>query len=571
MMNNLLPLSRQIRGFAKSLAAEFPDTFSLDTGNQIEVGSELTPVLRNGQTVLNLNFSVLDRFSERTGTNATIFVKRGKDFVRVSTSVKKENGERAIGTLLDHSHAGYQSLMAGQPYVGYAQLFGKQYMTQYDPIFDPRGNVIAVLYVGINVSERFSFGISAKVSMAAFALLGGIFAVYLWALGAALSGLTSGPVALRPDAMAQAITGLQARYAIYALLAVLTAVGLLYLLLQKMMAQPLREAMHAAQQLASGDLTTQVHVGRRDEIGYLMQAINGVGVGLAGVVGTVRRGTDQINIASSEIAIGNQDLSARTESQAGALGQTAASMGKFTTTVRRNAESARQASQLVSSASDNAVKGGEVVGQVVLTMGSIKESSRKIVDIIGVIDGIAFQTNILALNASVEAARAGEQGRGFAVVATEVRNLAQRSAAAAKEIKALIADSVNKVDNGSRLVDQAGDTMQQIVASVRNVTGIMSEIAVASTEQSNDIEEVNRAIGDMDEMTQQTAALVEQAAAAAESLHDQAEQLSKTVSIFKLAQESAVGTSGMGGTSRTTGMIGTTTTRRMLTTATARR
>ena len=545
MMNNLLPLGRQIRGYATSFAADLPEAFSLDGANQMEVGTEMTPVLRSGRTVLNLNFSIPDRFSERTGTNATIFVKRGNDFVRVSTSVKKENGERAIGTLLDRSHAGYQALLAGQSYIGYAQLFGKQYMTQYDPILDPQGNVIAVLYVGINVSDRFALGIGAKISLAAFGVLGVIFALYLWALGAALTGLSAEPGALRADVLARSIAGLQARYAAYALVAVLAAVGLLYLLLQKMMAQPLREAMSAAQQLASGDLTTQVHVGRRDEIGYLMQAINGVGVGLAGVVGTVRKGTDQINIASSEIAIGNQDLSARTESQAGALGQTAASMGKFTSTVKRNAESARQASQLVSSASDHAVKGGEVVGQVVLTMGSIKESSRKIVDIIGVIDGIAFQTNILALNASVEAARAGEQGRGFAVVATEVRNLAQRSAAAAKEIKALIADSVEKVDNGSRLVDQAGDTMQQIVASVRNVTGIMSEIAVASTEQSNDIEEVNRAIGDMDEMTQQTAALVEQAAAAAESLHDQAEQLSKTVSIFKLAQEGAGGAGRM--------------------------
>ena len=544
MLNNLLPPSRQIGGFAKSLTAELPDAFSLDTGNQIQIGSELTPVLRSGQTVLNLNFSIPDRFSERTGISATIFVKRGNDFVRITTSVKKENGERAVGTLLDHSHAGYPALLAGQSYIGYAQLFGKQYMTQYDPILDARGNVIAVLYVGINVSERFKLGISAKVSLAAFAVFGVIFAVYIAALGAALTGLTSNATAPGRDAMLQAIAQLQTRYAGFALIAVLAAVGLLYLLLQQMMAQPLREAMAAAQQLASGDLTTQVHVGRRDEIGQLMQAINGVGIGLAGVVGSVRKGTDQINIASSEIAIGNQDLSARTESQAGALGQTAASMGKFTTTVKRNAESARQASQLVSSAADHAVKGGEVVGQVVLTMGSIKESSRKIVDIIGVIDGIAFQTNILALNASVEAARAGEQGRGFAVVATEVRNLAQRSAAAAKEIKGLIADSVEKVDNGSRLVDQAGNTMQEIVASVHNVTGIMSEIAVASTEQSHDIEEVNRAIGAMDEMTQQTAALVEQAAAAAESLHDQAEQLSKNVSIFKLAQDLANGAGG---------------------------
>jgi methyl-accepting chemotaxis protein len=532
-MNSLLPLGYQIGQHAKTLASHFPDAFRLDTGNHVMVGAESTPVLSNGRTVLNLNFAVPDQFSAQTGNGATIFVKRGNDFVRISTSVKKENGERAVGTLLDPSHAGYKSLLAGEPYIGFAQLFGHQYMTQYDPIKDAQGNVIAVLYVGINVSDRFHLGISAKVSLMAFGLLAAIFALYAWALGSAMSAVATAGGA----AMAQEMASVQTRYGMFALLAALLAAGGLYLLLQTIVTRPMQQAMTAAQQLASGDLTTQVHVGRVDEIGQLMQSINGVGQGLAAVVGTVRKSTDQINIASSEIAIGNNDLSARTESQASALGQTTASMGNFTATVKRNAESAREASTLVNSTSEHAVKGGEVVAQVVTTMGSIKDSSRKIVDIIGVIDGIAFQTNILALNASVEAARAGEQGRGFAVVATEVRNLAQRSAAAAKEIKALIADSVDKVDNGSKLVDQAGRTMEEIVSSVRNVTSIMSEIAAASMEQSNDIEEVNKAIGDMDEMTQQTAALVEQAAAASESLHDQAEQLSKNVSIFKLAQD----------------------------------
>jgi methyl-accepting chemotaxis protein len=535
-MNSLLPLGYQIGRHARTLASHFPDTFMLDQSKQVLVGSENTPVLSSGGTVLNLNFAIPDQFSAATGAGATIFVKRGNDFIRVSTSVKKEDGTRAVGTLLDHSHAGYKALLAGDSYIGFAQLFGQQYMTQYDPIRDARGNVIAVLYVGINISQRFQLGVAAKVGLTACALLGGIFALYVWALGAALAGLST--TANNPaGSLAQQVGSLQVRFGLFALLAVLVSSALLYFLLQRTVAQPLQQAMGAAQQLAGGDLTTQVHVGRRDEIGQLMQSINGVGQGLAGVVGTVRRSTDQINIASSEIAIGNNDLSARTESQASALGQTTASMGNFTAAVKRNAEHAREASNLVHSASDHAVRGGEVVSRVVATMGSIKDSSRKIVEIISVIDGIAFQTNILALNASVEAARAGEQGRGFAVVATEVRNLAQRSAAAAKEIKTLIADSVDKVDDGSKLVDQAGRTMQEIVDSVRNVNAIMSEIASASTEQSHDIEEVNRAIGDMDEMTQQTAALVEQAAAAASSLHDQAAQLSKNVSIFKLAQD----------------------------------
>ena len=533
-MNSLMPLGYQIGRHAKTLASHFPDTFILDHARQIQIGNETTPVLTSGGSVVNLNFAVPDQFSASTGAGATIFVKRGVDFVRVSTSVKKENGERAVGTLLDHSHAGYKSLLAGDSYIGFAQLFGKQYMTQYDPIRDPQGNVIAVLYVGINISERFKLGLAAKASLIAAGVLGVIFTLYVWALGVALAALTS-PGGAAAGNLAQQTSSLETRFAMYAVLVVLGSAGMLYLLLQRSVVQPLRGAMTAAQALAGGDLTTQVHVGRSDEIGQLMQAINGVGQGLASVVGTVRRSTDQINIASSEIAIGNNDLSARTESQASALGQTTASMGSFTAAVKRNAEHAREASNLVHSAADHAVKGGQVVTQVVSTMGSIKESSRKVVEIISVIDSIAFQTNILALNASVEAARAGEQGRGFAVVATEVRNLAQRSAAAAKEIKTLIADSVDKVDNGSKLVDQAGRTMEEIVTSVRNVNAIMSEIALASTEQSNDIEEVNRAIGDMDEMTQQTAALVEEAAAAASSLHDQAAQLSKNVSIFKLA------------------------------------
>ena len=534
-MKSLMPLGYQIRQLAKTLASRFTDSFSLDPRQHITVGTEATPVLSNGRTVLNLNFAVPDAFSAATGVGATIFVKRGDDFIRVSTSVKKENGERAVGTLLDRSHAGYKSLLAGQPYIGFAQLFGQQYMTQYDPIKDSQGNVIAVLYVGININDRRALGIGAKVGILAFGVVATVVGLFIWALGSAMSSLAVSLHAAPVQQMAQQMGQLQLRYAGFALIAVLFAVGVLYLVLQKMVTQPLQHAMDAAQQLAKGDLTTQVHVGRRDEIGMLMQALNGVGQGLATVVGNVRKSTDHINTASSEIAIGNNDLSARTESQASALEQTASSMENFAANVKRNAEHAREASQLVTSASNHAIKGGEVVDKVVTTMGSIKESSRKIVDIIGVIDSIAFQTNILALNASVEAARAGEQGRGFAVVATEVRNLAQRSAAAAKEIKILIADSVEKVDNGGRLVDQAGQTMQQIVTSVGNVTTIMSDIASASAEQSNDIDEVSRAIGDMDEMTQKTAALVEQAAAAAESLHDQAEQLSKNVSIFKLA------------------------------------
>jgi len=304
--------------------------------------------------------------------------------------------------------------------------------------------------------------------------------------------------------------------------------------------KPLQYAVKAAEAVAAGDLTTAIEVRTKDEMGQLMRAFKHMNDSLNGIVAEVRRGTDSITTASGEIASGNLDLSARTEQQAGALEETASSMEELTSTVKQNADNARQANVLAGSASEVAVKGGQVVSQVVDTMGAINASARKIVDIIGVIDGIAFQTNILALNAAVEAARAGEQGRGFAVVATEVRNLAQRSAAAAKEIKVLIGDSVAAVETGSKLVDEAGSTMEDIVASVARVTDIMSEISAASHEQEAGIEQINQAIGEMDSVTQQNAALVEEAAAAATSLREQAGQLAQAVSIFKLDHEPVV-------------------------------
>jgi len=310
--------------------------------------------------------------------------------------------------------------------------------------------------------------------------------------------------------------------------------GLLGWLLTLSITRPLNQAVSIAETVASGDLTSHIDGSGKDETSKLLQALKTMNDNLLNIVGEVRNGTDTIATASSEIASGNLDLSARTESQAGALEETASAMEELTSTVKQNADNARQANQLAVSASEVAVQGGSVVGRVVDTMGAINESSKKIVDIISVIDGIAFQTNILALNAAVEAARAGEQGRGFAVVASEVRSLAQRSAAAAKEIKALIDDSVEKVGSGSRLVEQAGATMTEVVASVKRVTDIVGEISSASQEQSDGIEQVNRAITQMDETTQQNAALVEQAAAAAQSLQDQASTLTQVVSVFKL-------------------------------------
>jgi methyl-accepting chemotaxis protein len=310
--------------------------------------------------------------------------------------------------------------------------------------------------------------------------------------------------------------------------------GFVGAMLIRSIVRPLDEAVRIAGAVADGDLTQDIPVRGRDETGHLMRALNEMNAGLARIVGRVRASTDTIASASGQIASGNLDLSERTEQQATSLERTATSMEQLTSTVRQNADNARQANTLAQSASEVAAKGGTVVTQVVATMGAINTSATRIADIIGVIDGIAFQTNILALNAAVEAARAGEQGRGFAVVASEVRHLAQRSAAAAKEIKSLIDDSVQKVHHGSELVDQAGATMGEIVGSINRVTDIMSEIMAASEEQSSGIEEVNRAIVQMDQATQQNAALVEQASAAAQQLREEADSLALAVGAFRL-------------------------------------
>jgi methyl-accepting chemotaxis protein len=321
----------------------------------------------------------------------------------------------------------------------------------------------------------------------------------------------------------------------------LTAAGMavavvLGLLIARSLSRRLSQSITLIDSVAAGDLTVDIEADGSDEFGHLQESLQSMVVGLRKLVTSVRHGVDSFAVASGQIASGNQDLSNRTEQQASSLEQTASSMEQLSSAVKQNTESARQANQLAAAASEVAGRGGHAVGQVVDTMGQIQASSRKIAEIIGVIDGIAFQTNILALNAAVEAARAGEQGRGFAVVAGEVRNLAQRSAQAAREIKSLIADSVTKVENGSRQVTEAGRTMQDLVAQVRRVTDLLGEIASATVEQNSGINLVNQSVTQLDQMTQQNAALVEESAAAAASLRKQAEQLAQAVAIFKLGR-----------------------------------
>ena len=588
-------LEQQIHVVATVFRSQFKDDFSIDSNQTVDINGVATPSLKSGDTVLNQNLSPVDQFEQQTGGIATIFAKKGEEFVRVSTSLKKENGDRAVGTELSHENPAYQESLSGKSYVGNIVLFGKQYITQYEPIKSKDGNVVGLLFVGLDFTQAIK-QVKDKIRALKIGETGYFYAInanpgkdygmlmihtskegqnvleskdssghafikemlerkkgvmrYPWInkeLGETeareklasfqtmtkWNWLVAGSV--YGDEFTKESSALMQKIIVFAIILLLGMGASIYFTLRHILSLPLRQVRDAATRLSNGDLTVSMDVVRIDEIGQLMTAINGIGQGLTTVVKQVRENTTQILQSAQEIAAGNADLSARTESQASSLEETAASMHELTGTVRQNSESANNANTLVLATSDVAAKGGGVVSEVMQTMGSIQESSRKIVDIISVIDGIAFQTNILALNAAVEAARAGEQGRGFAVVATEVRNLAQRSANAAKEIKELIGDSVEKINAGNHLVEKTGEAMSEVVASVERVTMIMSEISAASREQSSGIEQINQAVSQMDEMTQQNAALVEQAAAGAKSMEDQASNLVKAVSIFKLS------------------------------------
>jgi methyl-accepting chemotaxis protein-2 (aspartate sensor receptor) len=585
-------VSSEALSFGKVFAASLPGEFSLDTANTVDVGGKQVPTLKNGDKPLNLDFSAPDRFTRETGGNATIFAASGDDFIRVSTSVRKENGDRAVGTVLDHASPAYARLRAGKPYVGLVTLFGKQTITDYEPVVDAAGKVIAVLYVGIDISADLGM-LKERIKGMKVGETGYFYVLnaapgksygelivhpnkegksiladrdaggreFVREMLASKEGVTSYPMqnpgeaesrtrvvayalfkdwnwliagGTCEDEIVQEATHLRNRAILSGLVALAIFAVILNAVIKRTVTRPLSAARDAAVRMAQGDLSVTLDSARRDEIGRLAGAMNEIGRGLSGVVGQVRGGAEQIANASSEISSGNLDLCARTEQQAATLAATANSMQDLTETVRQNAGDARQANQLAVNTSMVAKEGGRMVGQVIERMDAIKASSGRIKDIIGVIDGIAFQTNILALNAAVEAARAGEQGRGFAVVASEVRNLAQRSAAAAKEIKTLIEASGAEVDAGSSLVREAGTTMADVLGSAEQVTAIMGRISAASSEQAGGIEHINRAIGEMDQATQHNAALVEEASAAAQAMQEQAGQLARAVLLFKL-------------------------------------
>ncbi|WP_020652077.1 methyl-accepting chemotaxis protein [Massilia niastensis] len=591
-------VSGQAVSFGHIFRAGLPGSLELDPEASSEIGGRQVPALKLDGNKLNLDFSAPDAFTEQTGGNATIFALAGEEFVRISTSVKKEDGARAVGTVLDRASPAYAALRAGRTYIGLATLFGKQYVTQYEPARDAAGKLVGALYVGVDISKDLA-SLKERIRAIKVGETG-----YFYVLDAA-PGKHHGDLVVHParegrnildsrdadgrffikeilakrngsivydwrnpdeasprqkfvayaevkewnwviaggtyrDEITAAAGALRKRFILLGLGALALLSGVVHLVVRRSVSAPLAEVRDVAMRIAEGDLSAQVETSRRDEIGRLTGAINAIGARLSSVVGSVREGAEQIAHASQEISAGNLDLCGRTEQQAASLASTASSMDQLTCTVRQNADNARQANQLALSASQVAQKGGSTVAQVVERMDSINQASRKISDITGVIDGIAFQTNILALNAAVEAARAGEQGRGFAVVANEVRSLAQRCAAAAREIKGLIEASNGEVAAGSRLVAEAGVTMNEVLASVGRVTDIMAEISAASQDQTRGIEEANRSILAMDGTTRQNAALVEQASAAAQAMSEQADSLARAVRRFRLAGNDAM-------------------------------
>jgi methyl-accepting chemotaxis protein-2 (aspartate sensor receptor) len=575
-------------GRSMTLFASFlPPGYALDETQKIDIAGTPTPVFKAGDKVLNNDFSIPDQFLAQSGAIATIFARTGDDFVRVTTSLKKQDGSRAIGTLLDRKGPAYGPVAGNKTFTGLATLFGKRYITQYRPITDASGKVIGALFVGVDVDAQiksvedgirqlkigdtgYYFVLNASngadrgklmVHPAAAGQLGDESAAPYkrmidekegqieYSSADATLGETGaqdkfvsfvtvpewswlvGGVAKRDEVMADVIATRNRFILIGFVLVGLFAVVFL-IAVRRLVSRPLDEAAKASERFASGDLSVRVsasHERRTDEIGRLMQAIDGIGEGLARIVTQVRSASADMTEGTAKIAAGSGEIASRIGTQAASLEETAAS------TVQQNAGHAAQANTLVSGASEAALDGGRAVERVVSTMGEISQSSKKIADITTVIEGIAFQTNILALNAAVEAARAGEHGKGFAVVASEVRALAQRSAAAAKEIEGVIAESTATVSSGFRIAEEASTTMRSIVERVGQVQTIIGEISVASKEQSSGIEQVNTAVTQIGEVTQQNAALVSDAEQAAADLSAQADKLAEVVSVFKLS------------------------------------
>lgn len=565
----------------------------------VDLAGHQTPAMLINGNLINGQTHLVDSMASMTGARFTVFAKQGDEFYRVSTSLLDDKGARSVGTKLDKSTPAYKSAIQGKPYTGLVRLFGKEYMSHYEPLYNAKKEMIGMTLSGMDFSDLMS-EYKQAISNLKIEETGYYFVVnsdktspeygnvvlppslegvnmlnvtdndgnlmirdmlekekgvmsYVWSspeTGEAEPREKIAAYVTIPEwnwmigggtSLSEFTGHVSDMIKLFAALGLagLIAVSALWLaLIRKMVSKPIHEVIDAADAIAAGDLTGRIRSQRTDEIGHLVAAINQINDGITSAVNSVRENAQAVAGASTQMANSNAELSARTESQAAALTQTAASTEEMEATVKQNADNAQAANQLANQAADVVKRGSDVVGVAVDTMQGIHQSSKKIEEIVGVIDSIAFQTNILALNAAVEAARAGEQGKGFAVVASEVRNLSARSAAAAKEIKDLIQDSVSRVEQGTLQVNEVGATMQDIMQSITRVNDIMGEISTASNEQSDGVGQIAQAISQIDGVTQQNVSQVEQMSQATQQLRDQAEALVNAVAAFK------TGTSG---------------------------
>lgn len=575
-------LSEEVERYTRQFSTFIPQPVALDATQTRTINGLTVPLLKGGETELHENNAIPDDFFQRTGSIATLFVRNGDSFVRVATSLRKENGERAIGTQLDSSSPALAPVLHGDIYRGLAQLFGKRYITQYQPVKDASGKTIAILFVGVDITHSWDI-MRDKILQRRLGESGHFFVLNrsagknygTWLFHASEEGqrpqwgeesenqlltLASGTLERKSKdgrtmlvswtalpgwnwtivgevdkaVLLQDVTRLRNQFLIAGVLVSLLFAALFVIITRRWLTRPLREVTALAQTYASGDLRASLTSTRQDEVGQLIHAINGIGNGLQNMVHQVREAAGDIHFATNALAADSSEISDQINKQASSVEETSASMEQLAATVQQNAASMEQTQHLVNETSQAVQSGGQTVGRAVATMSDIRSASQRIADITQVIESIAFQTNILALNAAVEAARAGEHGKGFAVVAQEVRALAARSANAVKEIETLIDDTLQKVTEGHSLSEQTRQAMTSIIDHMDNINQLVTEINHASREQSAGINQVNLAMTHIGDATHVNAERVSRSEETAQTLREKGAHLKQLVSLFRL-------------------------------------